>query len=312
MDIDARPFREYIDRDVFKNAYKNAVRSADTKGIKLPSLDAIRNAQSVPTEILHKIKIGLDRVVEENTDKITNKVNSYGNDVSNVRREFNNLIKEKNTAYAKANAEFADNERIKSSFETGQKYQKMEYKEALDKLKKMNDSEKEAFRLGMMADVNSRLDNFKGVDFSREIFKSDKQKSLMRYAFTDPNKYQEFAAYVDALGRQSKTGQALMGGSQTGERLATSQGAGDLAQIAQSAASGGMTGAAMATAKTLLARTRGISGETSAELQKRLFAVDPIEQTAILAELKRRTQNKPIGLIPGSAAVGTLTGLLGN
>ena len=310
--LDARDFRKYVDRPVFQDAYQEAVKRGGVYGEQLPSLEQIRNAQFVPTDILHKIKIGLDRVVESSTDPITGKVTAYGRDVSNVRREFNDLIKDKNPAYAKANAEFADNERIRSSFETGQKYQKMEYKEALDKLKKMNESEKEAFRLGMMSDVNSRLENFKGGDFSRQIFKSDKQKSLMRYAFTDPNKYQEFAAYVDALGRQSKTGQALMGGSQTGERLATSQGAGDLAQIAQSAASGGMTGAAMATAKTLLARTKGISGETSAELQKRLFAVDPIEQTAILAELKRRTQNKPIGLIPGSAAVGTLTGLLGN
>lgn len=310
--LDARDFRKYTDRPVFQDAYGEAVKRAGVYGDTLPDIEQIRNAQFVPTDVLHKIKIGLDRVVESNTDPITNKVTAYGRDVSNVRREFNDLIKEKNPAYAKANAEFADNERIRSSFETGQKYQGMEYKEALDKLKKMNDSEKEAFRLGMMADVNSRLANFKGGDFSRQIFKSDKQKSLLRYAFPDPNKYQEFAAYVDALGRQTKTGQALMGGSQTGERLATSQGASELGQIAQSAASGGMAGAAMATARSLLARTKGISGETSAELQKRLFAVDPIEQTAILNELRKRTQSKPLGLIPGSAAVGTVTGLLGN
>ena len=310
--VDARDFRKYVDRPVFQEAYQEAVKRGGVYGETLPSLEQIRNAQFVPTEILHKIKIGLDRVVESGTDPITGKVTSYARDVSNVRREFNNLVKEKNPAYAKANAEFADNERIRSSFETGQKYQNMEYKEALDKLKKMNESEKEAFRLGMMADINNRLSNFKGGDFSRQIFKSDKQKSLMRYAFADNNKYQEFAAYVDALGRQTKTGQSLMGGSKTGERLATSEGASELGQIAQSAASGGMTGAAIATAKSLLARTKGISGETSAELQKRLFAVDPVEQTAILNELRKRTQTKPLGLIPGSAAVGTITGLLGN
>ncbi len=310
--IDARDFRKYVDRPVFQEAYQEAVKRAGVYGETLPALEQIRNSQFIPTEILHKIKIGLDRVVNSNTDPLTSKVTDYGRDVSNVRREFNNLIKEKNPAYAKANAEFADNERIRSSFETGQKYQKMEYKEVLDNLKKMNESEKEAFRLGMMADINSRLENFKGGDFSRQIFKSDKQKSLMRYAFTDQNKYQEFTAYVDALGRQTKTGQALMGGSQTRERFATSENASELGQIAQSAASGGMTGAAIATAKSLLARTKGISGETSAELQKRLFAVDPIEQTAILNELRKRTQTKPLGLIPGSAAVGTVTGLLGN
>lgn len=310
--LDARDFRKYVDRPVFQDAYQEAVKRAGVYGDRLPDLEQIRNAQFVPTDVLHKIKIGLDRVVESNTDAVTGKVTAYGRDVANVRKEFNDLIKEKNIEYRKANAEFSDNERIRSSFETGQKYQKLDYKEALDKLKKMNDAEKEAFRLGMMADVNSRLENFKGGDFTRQIFKSDKQKSLMRYAFTDEAKYKEFVSYVDALGRQTKTGQALMGGSQTGERLATREGASEMGQIAQSAASGGLTGGALAAAKSLFARTKGISGETSAELQKRLFSVDPIEQTAILQELKRRTQNKPVGLIPGSAALGTTYGLLGN
>ena len=309
--IDARDFRKYVDRPVFQDAYKEAQKRAGVYGDTLPDLEQIRNAQFVPTDVLHKIKIGLDRIVEGETDTLSKKMSSYGRDVSNVRREFNDLIKSKNTDYAKANAEFADNEKLRSSFDLGQGYQKLEYKQALDNLKKMNDSEKEAFRLGMMADVNSRLENFKGGDFTRQIFKSDKQKSLMRYAFTDQNQYKQFVAYVDALGEQSKTAKSLMGGSQTGERLATSQGTNEFGSLAQSYASGGATAAAMNLLRQAASKTKGISGETSAELQKRLFATDPIEQRAILAELQRRTQNKPIGVVPGAAATGTITGLLG-
>lgn len=309
--IDARDFRKYVDRPVFEEAYKEAQKRANVYGDTLPALDQIRNAQFVPTEVLHKIKIGLDRIVEANTDSF-GKMSAYGRDVANVKREFNDLIKAKNPDYAKANKEFADNERIRSSFETGEKYQRLEYKEALDKLKKMNDSEKEAFRLGMMADVNSRLENFKGGDFTRQIFKSDKQKSLLRYAFTDQNKYNEFVRYVDALEGQAKTSKALMGGSQTGERIATSEGTAKTAGLAQSYATGGVGGVAMELLRQGAARTRGISGETSAELQKRLFATDPIEQQAILQELRRRSQQKPIGLTPAAAATGTVTGLLGN
>lgn len=309
--IDARDFRKYVDRPVFAEAYQEAQRRAGVYGKPLPDLEQIRNAQFVPTNILHQMKIGLDRVVESNTDKITGKVTAYGRDVSNVRREFNDLIKEKNPDYARANKEFADNERIKSSFETGQKYQSLDYKEALDKLKKMNDSEKEAFRLGMMADVNSRLENFKGGDFARQIFKSDKQKSLMRYAFTDPAKYDEFVKYVDALAVQSKTSKGLMGGSQTGERLAISEASGKAAGLAQSYATGGVGGVAMDLLRQGAARTKGISSETAAELQKRLFSVDPMEQAAILAELKKRQSRPPTSLLPASAATGTFTGLLG-
>jgi hypothetical protein len=311
VSIDARDFRKYVDRPVFAEAYQEAQRRAGVYGQNLPALEQIRNAQFVPTNVLHQIKIGLDRVVESNTDKITGKVSSYGRDVASVRKEFNDLIKEKNPEYARANKEFADNERIKSSFETGQKYQSLDYKEALDKLKKMNDSEKEAFRLGMMADVNSRLENFKGGDFSRQIFKSDKQKSLMRYAFTDSKKYDEFISYVDALANQSKTAKGLMGGSQTGERLAISESSGKAAQLAQTYATSGLTGAALDLLRQGAARTKGISSETASELQKRLFNADPMEQAAIIAELKARKTRPPTALTPASSALGTFTGLLG-
>lgn len=309
--VDARDFRKYVDRPVFAEAYQEAQKRASVYGQNLPDLEQIRNAQFVPTNVLHQIKIGLDRVVESNTDKVTGKVSSYGRDVANVRKEFNDLIKAKNPDYAKANKEFADNERIRSAFEEGQKYQRMDYKEALDNLKKMNDSEKEAFRLGMMADVNSRLENFKGGDFARQIFKSDKQKSLMRYAFTDPAKYDEFVKYVDALAGQSKTAKGLMGGSQTGERLAISEGSANAAQLAQSYARGGIPSAAFDLLRQAAARTKGISSETAAELQKRLFTADPAEQAAIIAELKARQTRPPAALVPSSAALGTFTGLLG-
>lgn len=308
----AKDFRQFMDRPVFQEAYKEAQKRAAVYGDELPSLDIFLSDRKVPTDVMHQIKIGLDRVVEKETDTITGKVTGYGRDVANVRKEFNDLIKVKNPIYAKANAEFADNQRISSAFETGQKYQKLDYKEALDNLKKMNDAEKEAFRLGMMADVNSRLENFKGGDFARQIFKSDKQKSLMRYAFTDSKQYDDFVKYIDSLEGQTKTAKSLMGGSQTGERLATSQGAAELGSLAQNYARGGLTGVAMDIARQGLARTKGISAETSAELQKRLFATDPIEQRAILDELKRRTQQmKPLGVVPGAAALGTFTGLLG-
>jgi hypothetical protein len=311
ISVDARDFRKYVDRPVFQQAYEEAQKRAGVYGDTLPDLEQVRNAQFVPTKILHQIKIGLDRIVESNTDSITGKVTSYGRDVSNVRREFNDLIKAKNPDYARANKEFADNERIRSSFEAGQDYQKLEFKEAYDKLKKMNDSEKEAFRLGMMADVNKRLENFKGGDFTRQIFKSDKQKSLMRYAFTDENQYKDFVQYVDALERQTKTAKGIIGGSQTGERLATSEGVGKAAGLAQSYATGGIGGAAMELLRQGAARTKGISGETSAELQKRLFASDPIEQRAILQELRKRMQQRAVGNVPMAAGLGTVTGLLG-
>jgi len=310
--IDAQPFRTYVDRPVFIKAYEEAQKRAAVYGQKLPDLDAIRNAQSVPTDILHQIKMGLDRVIEKETDAVTNKVSGYGRDVVKVKNEFNDKIKALNPQYEMANAEFADASRIKNSFEMGQKYQQLDPKEAAAKIKAMNSDEKEAFRLGMMADINKRLGDFKGGDFTRQIFKSDKQKVLVRYAFDDQAAYNDFSQYVKGLSQQSKTAKAVLGGSKTGERLSTQEGASALGGITQDLATGNLAGTALGLLKNALARSRGISGETSQELQKRLFTTDPIEQRAVLEELNRRARKKPVGLLSGSAGLGTATGILGD
>lgn len=310
--IDAQPFRTYVDRPVFVKAYEEAQKRASVYGEKLPDLDAIKNAQSVPTDILHQIKIGLDRVIDKETDAVTGKVSGYGRDVINVKNEFNDKIKDLNKDYAKANAEFADASRINNSFEMGQKYQTLDPKEAASKIKAMNSDEKEAFRLGMMADINDRVGNFKGGDFSRQIFKSDNQKLLLRYAFDDQSKYNEFSQYVKSLGEQSKTYKKVIAGSPSGERIASTEQAKELAGIAQSAASGDVFGLMKAAGSSLLARAKGISSESSEMLQKKLFSADPIEQRAILAELNRRAKAPKTGLLSGAAGVGTATGILGD
>lgn len=310
--IDAVPFRQYVDRPVFIKAYEEAQKRAAVYGEKLPDLSAVKNAQSVPTDILHQIKIGLDRVVDAETDALTNKVTGYGRDVIKVKNEFNDLIKAKNPDYAKANAEFADSARIKNSFEMGQKYQNLDVQEAAAKIKGFNEAEKEAFRLGMVADINKRLGDFKGGDFTRQVFKSDNQKMLVRYAFDDQAKYNEFSQFVKGLTEQSKTAKTIIGGSPTAPRLATQESAGQIGQMAQSAATGDLLGLAKAAGASMLARSKGISSETSEALQKRLFSTDPIEQRAILTELNRRVKARPTGLLSGAAGVGTLTGILGD
>ena len=310
--VDATPFRKYVDRPVFQKAYEEAVKRAGVYGNTLPDLSAIRNAQSVPTDILHQIKIGLDRVVDAETDPLTKKMTGYGGDVSKVKTEFNDLIKSLNPEYKKANAEFADADRIKNAFKMGEDYQRLDPAEAASKIKKLNSDEKEAFRLGVMADVNNRLGNFKGGDFSKQIFKSENQKLLLRNAFPDQASYTEFSQYVKGLGQQSATKQRILGGSRTAENLSVQGDANLLGSLAQATATGDPLSMLRAGGQALLSRAKGISGETSEALQKRLFAVDPIEQTAILKELNRRAQRPRTGLLTGAAAVGSATGMLGN
>jgi hypothetical protein len=310
--INAVPFRQYVDRPVFQKAYEEAVKRAGVYGTVLPDLSAIRNAQSVPTDILHQIKIGLDRIVDAETDPLTKKMSGYGGDVAKVKTEFNDLIKSLNPDYKKANAEFADAERIKNAFKMGEDYQRLNPAEAASKIKKLNPDEKEAFRLGVMADVNNRLGDFKGGDFTRQIFKSENQKLLLRNAFPDQASYTEFSQYIKELGQQGRTKQRVLGGSRTDENKAVREEANLLGSLAQAAVSSDPLSMLKAGGSALLSRARGISTESSEALQKRLFSVDPVEQTAILQELNRRARKPQTGLLSGAAAVGSATGILGD
>ena len=311
-DVYAKDFRQFMDRDVFKKAYKEAVDRADVRGETLPALDVLLSDRRIPTDVMHQIKIGLDRVIEKETDAVTGKVTGYGRDVIQVKNEFNNLLKQKNPTYGKANAEFADSAKIQDAFQMGQKYQKLDPKEAAAKIKAFNPAEKESFRMGMMADINNRLGDFKGGDFTRQVFKSDNQKALARLAFENQAKYNEFSQFIKAIDEQGKTAKKVIGGSPTAERLATQQDAGQIAQIAQNAATGDVLGTIKATAGALFGKAKGISSETSEALQQRLFSTNAKEQQAILAELQKRTQRRPVGLLSGSAIVGTSTGILGD
>jgi hypothetical protein len=310
--INAVPFRKFIDRDVFTKAYGEAVKRADVYGQKLPDLASIRNAQSVPTDVLHQIKMGLDRIVDAETDNITKKISGYGSDVAKVKNEFNDLIKSLNPEYKKANAEFADAERIKNAFKMGQDYQKLNPAEAASKIKKLTPDEKEAFRLGVMADVNERLGNYKSGDFTKQIFKSENQKLLLRNAFPDQASYNEFSQYVKGLNRQAETKQRVLGGSRTDENKAVREESSLLGSLAQASASGDLVSLLRSGVSALQSRAKGISSESSEALQKRLFTVDPIEQTAILRELNKRAQRPQTGLLTGAAAVGSATGIIGD
>jgi predicted GIY-YIG superfamily endonuclease len=310
--IDAVPFRKFVDRDVFVKAYQEAVKRADVYGKTLPELSAIRNAQSVPTDILHQIKIGLDRVIDAETDTITKKVSGYGRDVTNVKNEFNDLIKSLNPEYKKANAEFADSERIRKAFNMGEEYQTLNPAEAASKIKKMTSDEKEAFRLGVMADVNQRLGEYKSGDFTKQIFKSENQKLLLRNAFPDQASYTEFSQYVKGLNRQAETKQRVLAGSRTDENQAVREQANLLGSLAQAGATGDLVSLLRAGGSAMLSRAKGISSESSEALQKRLFSVDPVEQTAILQELNKRARKPKTGLLTGAAAVGSATGIVGD
>ena len=282
-DVPANPFRKYVNRDVFAKAYDDAKRRADVYGYTLPELSQIRNAQFISTQILHDIKKGLDDVIDRETDKVTGKMTAYGADVAKVKKEFNDLIKYYNKDYAQANAKFADFAKLKTAYNDGLDYMKMETSELSAKLKKMTPAEKESFRVGMISEIRNKLADFKGGDPARLVFKSEKQKESLKFAFDDEAQFKDFARQVDYQNNLLKTQKKVLGGSPTQEKAVLSEDIGFVGDLISS----GFKPAALNAARRGLARAGGINANIAEEMQKMLFNPSAQGQSALLRQLQQ-------------------------
>lgn len=311
--IPAEPFRKFADRKVFLDAYDEAVKKADVYGEKLPAFAQIENADFVPTELLHQIKIGLDRVVSKHQDKITGKIDDYGKDVLTVKNEFNDLIKQYNKPYAQANARFADEARIRDAYDMGLKYNKMTTSELLDKVGKLNPAEKESFRVGLLSNVKEELSNFKSGDFERRIFKSEKQKQALLKAFDNTKDYQDFVRQLELQADKLATERRVLKGSQTFENISTADDSILSPELMTSIARQDNIGTIANLLRQGTARAR-YSPRTAEQLRRGLFETDPQKQSALLEEINRLTREPvqrgkiPEGLFPYLS--GRIPGLL--
>jgi len=310
--IPAEPFRKFADRKVFLDAYDEAVKKADVYGETLPSFDQIQNADFVPTELLHQIKIGLDRVVNKHQDKITGKIDDYGRDVLTVKNEFNDLIKQYNKPYAQANARFADEARIRDAYEMGLKYNKLTTSELADKVGKLNPAEKESFRVGLLSNVKEELSKFKSGDFQRRIFASDKQKQALLRAFDNTKDYQDFVRQLELQADKLATERRVLKGSQTYENIATADQELLTPEVLTEAARGNIGRALGGLVSEGGARLK-YPPRTAEAVRRKLFETDPAKRQLTLDEietlLKPKKNRLPAGIFP---YVSGTSGLLGS
>jgi hypothetical protein len=291
--VDANPFRKFADRKIVQDAYSEARKLADVEGVQLPDFAAIRNAQSVPTEVMHQLKRGLDQIVAGQTDALTGKMTPFGGAVSKLTQEINDELKRLNPAYAKANAEFADFSRLQKSYKDGEGYLSMSENDMVRKLRAMNPGEREAFRVGLVSKIQDRANTLDdSTDFTKAIFGSPKKRSALRYAFDDPKQYEEFTQVVENFKRMRQTQNRVLGGSPTAGRLAQDADAAvdpsAVLNMTQQAVRGNFGPAAAMAARNVGARAGGLNEMSAEMLSQRLFTANSAEQQRILTELARR------------------------
>lgn len=290
--------------DAILEASREGLKASRRQGYDVPDLNKIfkvnpknGNAsfdelmtQDLPTSYLHSIKKGLDKLVERNTDKITNKMNSTGREYQIIKQELNDIMKNNNPAYAKANKEFADVQKLREAFERGQKYKTTTIRKIEKDLSKMTPGEQEAWKSGMVTKIEDIAQSKRdSANFLSEVDGSDKLGKIFNFLVKDKNQKQAFDNIIKSEKNMAETFKILNQNSNTATKEAFKS---EFAESQKSVFDADTTyGAVRNIARQGLRKGKDVlQGGTNSEraklISERLFATDKATQKQVLDQLK--------------------------
>ena len=194
-----------LDSDLVKRAWAryqkdNAKRIMPDKN--LPSHKDILAMEEIPTEILHKIKIGMDKLIEP---QVRGGNRTMVAQLTQDKKLFDDITRKHNQAYAKANDEFYDASRLQEVFEKGQKFSKMGADELKDFISKLDAEKLDAFKKGVFDTLVNKAENMNvTADLSKKVFGTRKQQEMLKALFNNDEEFADFLKLMDyQKGRRS-------------------------------------------------------------------------------------------------------------
>ena len=244
---------------------------------------------TLTVEQLHFIKMGLDEAID-----IGKRQGSIGRQLQGgliqKKNEFIDIIDAASDGnYKPANAKFAGEMALREAIELGESFAR-ETPDSLQTLvKKMSDSEKEAFRIGVAQAVRNSVDSTADLaDAGKKIFGNEKKRQLLRAAFPDDKTFEAFEKRMQARIEQVITrGYAPRSGSPTALR---DQDVSNLSETADAVTSM-LMGNPLPAARSALGQVTdraSTSGRVGRALSQDLFSTDPAAQREFLERLARR------------------------
>lgn len=297
---------EVIDRraQIAAPLYQKAYAKADISSPKLTELferpamaKAIKNAQSISanegrgeavrlteTRFLDDVKRGLDDVINKEKDPLTGKITSdVGRSVVKLKKEFVDEIDKQNPAYKTARDAFSSETDSLNALREGEGFTKLDGNQLRKLMKGMSENEKEMFRIGAVKNMRQTI--AKAVDTgssARRLFNQEFKREQIKELFANEADFEEFTKRLTQELQFDATRGAVVGGSQTAEKLAE-QGAnlGSQAGLVAQAVAGDPTSAATFGAGRLVQnlsnRAKGLGDKELQEINTILL--DPSKQT---------------------------------
>jgi len=224
--------------DVMQDALNTAYKIANADKIKLPNLIIGKNGKlftqkgaevtDIDTKFLHYIKLGLDDTI------YTSK--SGQNPVGNVllrlnterKHEFLDFLDSNNPAYKAARNQWAEKSAIMDALDSGRNILKpsTNVDELADEITRMSQSEKLAFRNGVMNTIIDKMESSvfdatsgRGTNLAYNIVKTPKNKKLLRLTFpSTPQGEKSFNKFISKLNDEIQikdTANTVVGNSAT-------------------------------------------------------------------------------------------------
>lgn len=207
--------RELLKTPAMQQAYDAAIRIARNKGkdsavnFNITPNGSITDASGNPvtqiqTEFLHYMKQGLDDVAFPKMPQQgigATEVNA----IRGIRSSFLNYIDDANPFYRRARGIYAGDTAVMEAMKRGRGFLTEDPDELAADIVRMNKSEKEAFRLGALQNLQDQFDlSVESANAARNIMKSERRRQLLRLAFPEGSRGQaSFEEFMGNLGRES-------------------------------------------------------------------------------------------------------------
>ena len=281
VNIDRGSFRlnniDIFDQPLIKEAwetYANKMKNLSLTGEANPTWDQLKKMKKIPTQYLHKIKMGLDDIIEKNTD-ITGKVNPQGREVIQSKKLFDGITRNNNPIYKQANENFSEAMDIKTAFNEGKKFYRSDTAELARKVQSMTESQKSSFKSGVLNEMYDKIN--KGQDVIRVTFGTPRTRAALKLLFKSEKEFVDFEKMMKMQIKRKRAQGEILGGSPTARRQVEDA----LSDFSDSSDKKGL----IMSIFNKLREGVGMSKEVAEELKKDLLLADPQRQKIIIRNI---------------------------
>ena len=224
--------------DVMQDALNKAYKIANAQKVKLPNLVIGQNGKlytqkgaevtDIDTKFLHYIKLGLDDSIYTSKSPTSGVGKTLLRANTQIKNEFLDYLDSSNPAYKSARNQWAEKSAILDALDSGRNILKpsTNVDELADEISRMSQSEKLAFRNGVMNTIIDKMESSvfdpisgKGTNLAYNIIKTPKNKKLLKLTFPQtPQGTRSFNKFMSKLNDEVQikdTANTVIGNSAT-------------------------------------------------------------------------------------------------